>query len=219
MQSELLKKNLIEIKKKLPSHVNLVAVSKTHPASAVEALYNMGQRKFGENRVQELLEKQEQLPQDIEWHLIGHLQTNKVKFITPFIALIESVDSEKLLLEIDRQAAIKHRKIKVLLQIKIAEEDTKSGMDAKLAEELLEKYQSGIFENIKIVGLMGMATFTDNADQVRNEFRYLKNLYEKWKDKYQFDTLSMGMSSDYEIAVNFGSTSVRVGSAIFGERE
>lgn len=219
MQSELLKKNLVEIKKKLPSHVNLVAVSKTHPASAVEALYNMGQRKFGENRVQELLEKQEQLPQDIEWHLIGHLQTNKVKFITPFIALIESVDSEKLLLEIDRQAAISHRKIKVLLQIKIAEEDTKSGMEAKLAEELLEKYQSGVFENIKIVGLMGMATFTDNADQVRNEFRYLKNLYEKWKDKYQFDTLSMGMSGDYEIAVNFGSTSVRVGSAIFGERE
>lgn len=201
----------------------LIAVSKTQPKEKIMDLYRLGQRDFGENRVQELLEKQAELPSDIEWHLIGHLQTNKVKYIAPFVSLIHSVDSVKLAQEINKQAQKINRVIPVLLQVYIAQEETKFGFSP---DELLEALEQGVFEslkNISIHGLMGMATNTENKEQVSKEFSSLKKLFELIKSKqYQylinFNILSMGMSGDYEIALKEGSNMIRVGSLIFGER-
>ena len=203
--------------------VKLVAVSKTKPVDAILNIYNTGQRIFGENRVQELIEKEAQLPKDIEWHLIGHLQTNKVKYIAPFVQLIHSVDSLKLLKEINKQAAKNERIIDCLLQMHIAEEDTKFGLEQ---QEVIEILQSEVYQqmkNVRIVGLMGMATFTHNEDQVRQEFRQLKNTFTTLKEQFfkeedAFKEISMGMSGDYQIAIDEGSTMVRIGSLIFGAR-
>ena len=218
MTSEILKENYERTLAKLPSNVQLVAVSKTHPVESVREIYNLGQRIFGENKVQELAEKYPQLPKDIQWHLIGHLQTNKVKYIAEFVDTIESVDSEKLLQEIDRQASKHHRTIKVLLQIKIAEEDTKFGMNKEEAKTLFTQYLNGDFPNAEITGLMGMATFTDDKEQIRKEFTSLKNFYDELSLLKPLNTLSMGMSDDFAVAVECGSNSVRIGSAIFGYR-
>lgn len=203
--------------------VTLVAVSKTHPPERVRELYDLGQRIFGENRVQELLEKKDALPPDIEWHLIGHLQTNKVKFIAPFISLIHSVDSLKLLQEIDKQGARAGRVIDCLLQFHIAAEETKFGLDEAEARQLLES-GGGALAHARIRGVMGMATFTDDKEQVRAEFRRLHTIFTRLKSDYfagdpAFREVSMGMSGDWEIAVEEGSTLVRIGSLLFGPRE
>ena len=211
--------NLQQIKASIPEHVTLVAVSKTKPNAAILEAYQTGQRVFGENKVQELTEKYESLPKDIEWHMIGHLQSNKVKYIAPFVSLIHGVDSFKLLEEINKRAAQNERVINCLLQIHIAEEDTKFGFDDKEVMELIKSEAFQQLKNIKIVGLMGMATFTDNEQQIRKEFRSLKNLFDKFQIYYlQFQILSMGMSGDYQIAIEEGSNMIRVGSSIFGER-
>lgn len=202
----------------LPQNVQLVAVSKTHPIEHIQHVYNLGQRIFGENKVQELAEKYPQLPKDIQWHLIGHLQTNKVKYIAEFIDTIQSVDSEKLLEEIDRQAAKFQRKIKVLLQVKIAEEETKFGLEIHEAKEIFQDDLNGKYPNIEITGLMGMATFTDDRNQVTKEFTLLKQIFDKLSLLKKLDTLSMGMSGDYKEAIACGANSVRIGSAIFGSR-
>ncbi len=213
-----IKNNYTEIIAGLPSNVQLVAVSKTHPPELIKVVYYLGQRIFGENRVQELIEKRPDLPADIQWHLIGHLQTNKVKYIAEFIDTIQSVDSEKLLDEIDRQAAKFGRKIKVLLQLKIAEEDTKFGLEVAEASTIFQRYVDGDFPNIEITGLMGMATFTDDKTLVRKEFMKLKDIFEKFSQEKKLETLSMGMSDDFHIAIECGANSVRLGSAIFGKR-
>lgn len=210
--------NYQNIKNNIENGVNLVVVSKTHPVGKIEEVYGLGQRQFGENKVQELVEKYEQLPKDIKWHLIGHLQTNKVKYIAEFVDLIESVDSRKILLEINKQGEKFQRKIKVLLQVKIAEEDTKYGLEINETKELYLEYLNGLFPNIEIKGLMGMATFTDNQSQVEKEFLNLKSLFDQLSQKSQLETLSMGMSNDFELAISCGANSVRVGSAIFGQR-
>lgn len=202
----------------IPSNVQLVAVSKTHPIDQIKHLYDLGQRIFGENKVQELEDKHLELPQDIQWHLIGHLQTNKVKYIAPYIDTIQSVDSEKLLVEIDKQALKNLRKIKVLLQVKIAEEDTKYGLEIHEAKELYLDYLNGKFPNVIVTGLMGMATFTEDKNQVKKEFSLLKHLFDQLSRQQKLETLSMGMSDDYPIAIECGANSVRVGSAIFGHR-
>ena len=216
--SDALAQNYIQIKNSLPPDVQLVAVSKTHPAEEVEKVYQLGQRVFGENKVQEMVEKYEVLPKDIHWHLIGHLQTNKVKYIAPFVSMIQSVDSEKLLQEIDKHAAKNNRIIKVLLQVKIAEEESKTGLEISEAKELFLQYQQGIFPNIEICGLMGMATFTDDKSQVEREFSFLKRFYDQLSLQKSLEVLSMGMSDDYPLAIKCGANSVRVGSAIFGQR-
>ncbi|MDF2931939.1 MAG: YggS family pyridoxal phosphate-dependent enzyme [Chryseobacterium sp.] len=211
--------NYNNIKSQLPANVELVAVSKTHPVSAIQEVYDLGQKVFGENKVQELTEKYPLLPKDIEWHLIGHLQTNKVKYIAEFIDTIQSVDSEKLLNEINKEAAKYNRTIKVLLQVKIAEEETKFGLETDEAKNLFQKFVDGEFSNIEITGLMGMATFTENEDQVRKEFKILKDLFDDLSKTKRLQTLSMGMSDDFPIAIECGANSVRVGSAIFGRRD
>ncbi|HPD94638.1 MAG TPA: YggS family pyridoxal phosphate-dependent enzyme [Tenuifilaceae bacterium] len=216
--------NLQEVKKSLPEGVTLVAVSKTHPSEKVMEAYNAGQRIFGENKVQELVGKYETMPKDIEWHLIGHLQTNKVKYIAPFVSLIHSVDSLKLLQAIDKEAQKVNRVIDCLLQVHIAEEETKFGFSFDEVYEALNSADYRQLHNVNVVGLMGMATFTDNTNQVRKEFRSLKGLFDKLKEQYfsendNFKVLSMGMSGDYKIAVEEGSTMVRVGSSIFGARD
>ena len=205
--------------------VTLIAVSKTKPAQAIEELYAIGHRDFGENYVQELLEKQAVLPNDIHWHFIGHLQSNKVKLIAPFVYLIHAVDSFKLLQEIDKQAQKNNRVIDVLLQLHIAEEETKYGMDENELMTCLEYYsaQHESLEHIRIRGIMGMASFTDDTSQVRSELRQIKNTFTQMKQtffigKSYFDTCSMGMSGDYTIAIEEGSTMVRIGSMLFGER-
>jgi pyridoxal phosphate enzyme (YggS family) len=205
------------IEKLQPKNVTLVAVSKTKPPEAIKELYDLGQRDFGENYVQEMVDKQAQLPSDIRWHFIGHLQTNKVKYITPFVHLIHGVDSLKLLKEINKQALKANRIINVLLQVHIAQEETKFGLDEKELEEIFNPNSSQLHElkNIRIQGLMGMASFTENEEQIRKEFRYLKTLFDKYT---QLQTLSMGMSADYEIAIEEGSNMVRIGSLIFGSR-
>ncbi|WP_027385056.1 YggS family pyridoxal phosphate-dependent enzyme [Epilithonimonas caeni] len=213
-----IEQNYQNILSQLPQNVKLVAVSKTNPAEKIKEVYDFGQRAFGENKVQELLEKQPVLPNDIEWHLIGHLQTNKVKYIAGFIAMIESIDSEKLLKEVDKEAAKNNRKIKVLLQVKIAKEDTKFGLTTDEAKDIFNQYLEGDFPNIEINGLMGMASFVDNETQIREEFSVLKNLFDELSQLKLLETLSMGMSGDFPIAIGSGSNSVRVGSAIFGER-
>lgn len=201
----------------------LVAVSKTKPAWAILELYNKGQRAFGENKVQEMVAKYEQLPKDIEWHFIGHLQTNKVKYIAPFVQCIHSVDSLKLLNEINKQAKKNDRFIDCLMQFHIAEEESKFGLDQSEAAEILDAPELKELENIRITGVMGMATFTENMEQVRKEFKNLKSIFDHLKrayfpDKEYFKEISMGMSGDYEIAVEEGSTMVRIGTLIFGIR-
>jgi pyridoxal phosphate enzyme (YggS family) len=216
-------KNLKKIKEQLPEGVTLVAVSKTKPAEMILEAYNCGQRIFGENKVQELVEKEEKLPKDIEWHMIGHLQRNKVKYIAPFVSLIHGVDSLRLLQTINKEADKNERAISCLLQIHIASEETKFGLDKKELFDLLRNEDFRTFQNVKIKGLMGMATFSDDQSKVASEFRILKNLFfetknEFFKDDEDFSVISMGMSGDYEIAVDEGSTMVRIGSSIFGER-
>lgn len=204
--------------------VTLVAVSKTKPADEIQELYNMGQHDFGENYVQELIEKQSRLPQDIRWHFIGHLQSNKVKYIAPFVHLIHGVDSIKLLSEINKQAAKNNRVIHVLLQVHIAKEETKFGLDETELQEVLGKNfeQISNLHHIHVDGFMGMASFTHDQELVRQEFKYLKSLFDQYKNvqagNINLQILSMGMSGDYRIAVEEGSTMVRIGSLIFGER-
>ena len=215
--------NLLKIKVGLPSSVTLVAISKTHPVDKVMKAYHAGQRVFGENKVQEMVSKYEAMPKDIEWHLVGHLQTNKVKYIAPFVSLIHSVDGVKLLKEINKEAAKNNRTIDCLLQMHIAEEETKYGLSPEELEELLNSEELSNLANVRIIGLMGMATFTNNMEQVRKEFRGLANIFKQIQQKYSaklnsFTTLSIGMSGDYIIAVEEGATMIRVGSSIFGER-
>ena len=213
-----IQENYHKIKAQIPENVELVAVSKFHPVEKIKEVYDCGQKVFGENKVQELLTKVNELPADIQWHLIGHLQTNKVKYIAPFIDTIQSVDSEKLLLEINKEAAKNNRKIKVLLQVKIAEEETKYGLEIAEAKEIFSNYLEQQYPNIEILGLMGMATFTDNKNQVKSEFLVLKSLFDELSTFKKLETLSMGMSDDFALAIECGSTSVRIGSAIFGVR-
>jgi len=208
-----------------PSGVQLLAVSKTKPPEQIKALYDLGQRDFGENYVQELLEKQSLLPNDIRWHFIGHLQTNKVKFLAPFVHMIHSVDSLKLLLEIDKHGAKNQRAIRCLLQIFIASEETKFGLNEEELDSLLvtvnQNRQDGRFSHSMIAGCMGMASLTDDKIRIRKEFKYLHTIFVKIKKTFPadpVDTLSMGMSSDYQIAIEAGSTMVRIGSLLFGER-
>lgn len=218
--------NYQRLKEALQEKVKLVAVSKVRTIEEIKLLYNLGQRDFGENYVQELVSKQIELPSDIRWHFIGHLQSNKVKYIAPFVHMIHGVDSFKLLEEIDRQAGLHKRVIHCLLQIHIAQEDSKFGLSDEELKELvkaLPKYKlSGKLSNIKLCGLMGMASLTDNEDQVRKEFKYLKCLFDDTRDEVNlpsFKVLSMGMSGDYKIALEEGSNMVRIGSLLFGSRK
>lgn len=198
----------------------LIAVSKTKPISSIQAIYAQGQRHFGENRVQEMVEKEAALPKDIRWHLIGHLQKNKVKYIAPFVHLIHSVDSRELLSVINKEAAKNDRKISILLQLRIAQEDTKYGLEPNDAERLIEAIQNGDYPNINLQGLMGMASYTEDKIQIADEFQKVKNFKIAWEQKHQIaiTEISMGMSGDYLIALNHGSTMIRVGSLIFGNR-
>lgn len=214
-----IQKDFEKIKSSIPENVTLVAVSKTHPVEKIQEVYHLGQRIFGENKVQEITEKAPRLPKDIQWHFIGHLQTNKVKQIAAFVDTIQSVDSERILEEIDRQAAKCNRKIKILLQVKIAEEETKYGLEISETKELFLKFLQGKYPNIEVTGLMGMATFTEDESQIRREFAMLKHLYDQLALQKELETLSMGMSGDYKIAIACGATSIRIGSAIFGQRE
>lgn len=216
-------KAYLDIKESLPPEVTLVAVSKTKPIEAILSIYHCGQRIFGENKVQELCSKYEILPKDIEWHLIGHLQTNKVKYIAPFVSLIHAVDSIKLLQEIDKQALKNKRIINCLLQIYIAREESKFGLDFEEAIALLNSQDFNQLHHIKIVGLMGMATNTNDSQIVENEFKQLALFYDQLKNDTKlkhcnFSVLSMGMSNDYHIAIASGSNMVRIGSSIFGNR-
>ncbi|WP_374450836.1 YggS family pyridoxal phosphate-dependent enzyme [Cloacibacterium normanense] len=213
-----IQENYHKIKAQIPENIELVAVSKFHPVEKIKEVYDCGQKVFGENKVQELLTKVNELPADIQWHLIGHLQTNKVKYIAPFIDTIQSVDSEKLLIEINKEAVKNNRKIKALLQVKIAEEETKYGLEIAEAKEIFSNYLENQYPNIEILGLMGMATFTDNNNQVKSEFLVLKSLFDELSTFRKLETLSMGMSDDFALAIECGSTSVRIGSAIFGVR-
>lgn len=216
MNIEAYKKLAEECKAK---NVTLVAVSKTKPVSDILALYNLGQRNFGENYVQELIEKERQLPKDIRWHFIGHLQSNKVKQITDFVYLIHGIDSLKLLQEINKQSEKVNKITNCLLQIHIAQEETKFGLDEAEANLLISKLENEQMKNINVIGLMGMASFTNDENQIRKEFHYLKSLQQKLKTKnFKLQTLSMGMTADYKIAIEEGSNMIRVGSLIFGER-
>lgn len=215
---------LSQILFKVQQHqARLIAVSKTHSVEKILKIYHEGQRIFGENRPQEMLEKQAALPADIQWHMIGHLQTNKVKYIAPFVAMIHSVDSLKLLKEIDRQAQKHQRVIDCLLQFHIAKEETKFGLDEEEARQLLASPEYTAMKHVRICGVMGMATFTDNQQQVRQEFRHLKGIFDQLKSRFfadddHFREISMGMSGDWELALEEGSTLVRIGSLIFGAR-
>jgi hypothetical protein len=214
--------NLTQIKQTLPEQVTLVAVSKTKPISDLMEAYEAGQRIFGENKIQEMTDKWENMPKDIQWHMIGHVQTNKVKFMAEYVHLIHGVDSLKLLEEINKQAKKHQRVIDCLLQIYIADEETKFGLDEKELNDLLHSDAFKSLHNIKIVGLMGMATFTTNQDQIKKEFLNLKAIFDQLKaintENCQLNTLSMGMSGDYPLAISCGSTMVRIGSSIFGGR-
>ncbi len=216
-------KNLTELKSQLPAHVTLVAVSKTKPVTDLMEAYNVGQRIFGENKIQEMTDKWEHMPKDIEWHMIGHVQTNKVKFMAEYVSLIHGVDSLKLLQEINKQAKKHNRVIDCLLQIHIAEEETKFGLDEEELNYILTSDDFKSLENIKIVGLMGMATFTENQNQIEKEFNHLKTLFDKlntipFTQNLKPNILSMGMSGDYQLAISCGSSMVRIGSSIFGNR-
>ena len=219
----MINENLATIKKSIPSHVTLVAVSKTKPNELIEEAYSSGQRIFGENKAQELKNKAEVLPKDIEWHFIGHLQSNKVKYIAPYASLIHSIDSIKLLKEVNKQAHKNNRVIDCLLQFHIAMEESKFGLSLEEGQELLISNEFSSLKNINIVGVMGMASFINNEEQVRNEFIRLKHIFTQlnngfFKQTETFKTISMGMSGDYKIAIEEGSTMIRVGSSIFGIR-
>ena len=214
---------LSSIKTDLPDHVRLVAVSKFHPVEMIEEAYHAGQRIFGENHVQEMTQKHELLPKDIEWHFIGHLQTNKVKYIAPFVSLIHSVDSFKLLKEINKQAERSQRVISCLLQIHIAQEETKFGFSFDECRTMLQEEEWKTLTHVQLCGVMGMATFTDDVQEVHNEFRSLKKFFDEIKENYfsnndAFHEISMGMTDDYPIAIEEGSTLIRIGTKIFGER-
>lgn len=217
--------NLKEIKAKLGDEVELIAVSKTHPNDLILEAYEAGQRHFGENKVQEMTAKAEELPKDIHWHLIGHLQRNKVKYIVDFVYMIHSVDSLKLLREINKRAGKANRVVDCLLQVHIAEEDSKFGLDRSEVDEILKPDVLSELNNIRIKGLMGMATFTEDEEQVKREFRGLKQLFESLKqefaadERWQPEVLSMGMSGDWQLAIQEGSNMVRIGSSIFGARD
>ena len=212
-------KNIKKYQGSLPKNITLVAVSKTKPVSSLLQAYDAGQRVFGENKIQEMASKWEEMPKDIQWHMIGHVQTNKVKYMAPFVALIHTVDSLKLLREINKQAAKHDRVINCLLQIKIAEEEHKFGLDHQDALQLLAKDIQATLPHVSIVGLMGMASFTENKTQIETEFKKLSTLHKKFiKQHPQLTVLSMGMSSDYTLALDHGSTMVRIGSSIFGAR-
>ncbi len=212
-----IKNNLQKIKSQIPSNVTVVAVSKTKPVSDLMEAYNAGQRIFGENKIQEMTEKWEQMPKDIQWHMIGHVQTNKVKFMAEYVSLIHGVDSLKLLQEINKQAKKNNRVIDCLLQLNIAEEDTKFGMDIDDLIEVLD--ESSNFKNVNIIGLMGMATFTDDNDQIEKEFGYIQHIFNQFSMiNPDLKVLSIGMSGDFKIAIDSGSTMVRIGSSIFGGR-
>jgi pyridoxal phosphate enzyme (YggS family) len=238
-----IKENLLDIKSALPEHVTLVAVSKTKPVADLMEAYEAGQRIFGENKIQEMVDKWEQMPKDIQWHMIGHVQTNKVKFMAQFVSLIHGVDSLKLLQEIDKQAQKNDRVIDCLLQMHIAEEETKFGLDEKELASLLASPTFQEMKNIRIVGLMGMATFTENQNQIKKEFTHLKSIFDGLRSSTDaiyrvstntipldttksdainrvstMQTVSMGMSGDYQLAIECGSTMVRIGSSIFGGR-
>jgi pyridoxal phosphate enzyme (YggS family) len=212
-----------EIVNAIPKNVTLVAVSKTKPNEDILEAYNSGYRIFGENKPQELTRKYNELPKDIQWHMIGHLQSNKVKYIAPFVTLIHAVDSVKLLKEINKQAAKNERVIDCLMQFHIADEDTKFGLDIDEAKQIFNSDEFKSMQNVRIVGVMGMATYTDDENQVRTEFKNLKNIYSQLKENYyadedSFAEISMGMSGDYNLAIEEGSTMIRVGSTIFGAR-
>lgn len=214
--------NLLKIQQELPKTVTLVAVSKTKPVEQLMQAYEAGQRIFGENKVQELCAKEEVMPKDIEWHMIGHLQSNKVKYIAPFVALIHGVDSFKLLKEINKQGVKNKRRIPCLIQFHIAQEESKFGFDMDEVLSMLSSSEYTELTQVEIRGVMGMATFTDNEEQLRTEFAYLKGCFDELHSNYfqdeTFNTISMGMSGDYKIAVQEGSTMVRIGSSIFGGR-
>ncbi len=213
-----------QILEKLKEHkVKLLLVSKTHPADRIKVYYDLGQKCFGESKVQELSAKYEELPKDIKWHMIGHLQKNKVKYIVPFVSMIHSVDSLKLLEEINKRAKQNGRIVDVLLQMKIAEEDSKFGLGYDECRELLQSPEFADMENVRVRGLMGMSTFTSDEEVVRNEFQFIKKMFDEVKDEFfknvdYFTELSIGMSGDYEIAIEEGATMVRIGSVIMGER-
>ena len=217
-----IKKSLIKIKELIPSYVTLVAVSKTKPIENILEAYDAGQRIFGENKIQEMVDKYDVLPKDIEWHMIGHVQRNKVKYMADFVSLIHGIDSLKLLKEVNKQAIKNSRTIDCLLQIKIAEEDSKFGLSAQDAKDLLLSEEFKSLNNICITGVMGMATFTENKNQIKNEFSKLKAIFDSFKDFHtpncKLQTISMGMSGDYDLAIECGSNMIRVGSSIFGER-
>jgi pyridoxal phosphate enzyme (YggS family) len=214
--------NLLSIKKTLPEQITLVAVSKTKPIPDLMEAYDAGQRIFGENKIQEMTEKWEQMPKDIQWHMIGHVQTNKVKYMAEFVSLIHGVDSFKLLKEISKQALRNNRIIDCLLQMHIAEEETKFGLDEDEVHAILASPEFATMKNIRITGLMGMATFTEDQDQIKKEFSHLKSIFDKLQSHHsencQLNTLSMGMSGDYKLAIECGSTMIRIGSSIFGGR-
>ena len=219
----MIEQQIEQINREIPPQVQLIAVSKTKANSAILSAYNVGQRHFGENKVQELCDKWESLPKDIHWHIIGHLQTNKVKYIAPFIHLIHAVDSIKLLIEIDKQAKKHDRIISCLLQFHIAKEETKFGLSDSEAKEILESSAYSSLENITIIGVMGMASFVEDEKQIVTEFNELADIFKKlketfFKNKDSFKEISMGMSGDYPLAIEAGSTMIRVGSTIFGSR-
>jgi len=218
-----IQENINKIKQNIPNYVTIIAVSKFQPIEKIQSAYDAGHRDFGENYVQEMVNKYQVLPKDIHWHFIGHLQTNKVKYIVPFVHLIHSVDSLKLLKEINKQAEKNQRVVSCLLQIHIAEEETKFGLASQEALDILSSEEVKSFQFIKIKGLMGMATNTDNTEQIRKEFLSLKSLFDQFKNTFhlpnvQFEILSMGMSNDYPIAIECGSNAIRIGTLIFGER-
>jgi len=214
-----IKKNLLKILDELPTEISLVAVSKTKTNEEIMKAYKAGQHIFGENKIQEMVLKWSELPKDIEWHMIGHVQTNKVKYMAEFVSLIHGVDSLKLLKEINKQAIKHNRKINCLLQVHIAQEQSKFGLNETELFELIGTDEFGNLKNVTVKGLMGMATFTDNEEQIRKEFSYLNSVYSKLKNRIpDVNVLSMGMSGDYKIAIQQGSTMVRIGSSIFGIR-
>jgi len=210
--------NLLNISKEICPDVTLVAVSKTKPVEDIKTAYDFGQRNFGENKVQELIKKSEELPKDINWHMIGHLQRNKVKYIVPFIHLIHSVDSLRLLKEINKQAKKQLKKVNVLIQVDISNDDSKFGFSLFEINDLFEKINYDDYQNILFKGLMGMASFTSNKEIIRKQFNSLNNVFQKFKKRHSFEYLSMGMSGDYIIALECGSNMIRLGSNIFGKR-
>jgi len=210
--------NILRFRENIPSKVTLVAVSKTKPVSDLMEAYETGQRIFGENKIQEMTDKWEEMPKDIQWHMIGHVQTNKVKYMAPYVNLIHAVDRLKLIKEVNKQAAANNRVIDILIQVKIAREDSKFGMDVQETVKLFEENTLKNYPHVNVVGLMGMATFTDNEEQVSAEFELLEGLFLRFRESANLTILSSGMSGDYKLAIDHGSTMIRVGSSIFGAR-